>query len=197
MADIIETTPSKSIIESDDAFCPAFINNKSNLDSDQSVNCQQLMAPIILLGPSKFIKKDSDGTVPLQTNLHKLIQNKLKRKKRISSSLISINGDDQQHTINEEKRTKVEKSVQTLNQNQHIDGAAVITKPPLPPSIKSVNSTTTGGRNPPPPPRLKRKIEENSTIIQKLNAQTEQLRLEITDLKTALNCEKNAVRALR
>lgn len=46
--------------------------------------------------------------------------------------------------------------------------------------------------------KLKRKNEEtNAALVQKLNAYTEQLRLEINGLKTALLSEKNAVRALR
>lgn len=46
--------------------------------------------------------------------------------------------------------------------------------------------------------KLKRKTEEtNAALVQKLNAYTEQLRLEINGLKTSLVSEKNAVRALR
>lgn len=46
--------------------------------------------------------------------------------------------------------------------------------------------------------KLKRKTEEtNAALVQKLNAYTEQLRLEVNNLKTALLSEKNAVRALR
>lgn len=46
--------------------------------------------------------------------------------------------------------------------------------------------------------KLKRKNEETSAaLVQKLNAYTEQLRLEVNGLKTALLSEKNAVRALR
>lgn len=46
--------------------------------------------------------------------------------------------------------------------------------------------------------KLKRKNEEtNASLVQKLNAYTEQLRLEVNNLKTALVSEKNAVRALR
>lgn len=46
--------------------------------------------------------------------------------------------------------------------------------------------------------KLKRKNEEaNAALVQRLNACTEQLRLEVNNLKSALLSEKNAVRALR
>ncbi|XP_036233259.2 putative leucine-rich repeat-containing protein DDB_G0290503 isoform X2 [Bactrocera oleae] len=48
-----------------------------------------------------------------------------------------------------------------------------------------------------PPPRLKRKMQENVQTIQKLNALTEQLRLEINELKSSLTTERGAVRVLR
>jgi len=48
-----------------------------------------------------------------------------------------------------------------------------------------------------PPQRIKRKLQENLDTIQKLNALTEQLRLEVNELKSSLITERGAVRALR
>ncbi|XP_063708386.1 LOW QUALITY PROTEIN: uncharacterized protein LOC134837008 [Culicoides brevitarsis] len=78
----------------------------------------------------------------------------------------------------------------------------IVAKPPLPPKPSIVaagqkiqKSFSTPGST----PKMKRKVEEanNATLVQKLSAQSEQLRLEISLLKTALSQEKNAVRALR
>lgn len=60
------------------------------------------------------------------------------------------------------------------------------TKPPLPP--KSV----AGGS------KMKQKVDDNNAcLVQKLAAQAEQLRLELSEVKVALSLEKNAVRVLR
>lgn len=104
--------------------------------------------------------------------------NKLKRKKHLSNSLSSIHGNV------DEKRKKFEA-------NARMD-KSLIAKPPLPPP----RNTQNGGRVN-PPPRLRRKLEENNLIIGRLNAQSDQLRIEITNLKTALYNEKAAVRTLR
>lgn len=104
--------------------------------------------------------------------------NKLKRKKHLSNSLSSINGNV------DEKRKKFEANARM---EKHVTA-----KPPLPPP-KSIQN----GERANAPPRLKRKLEENNLIIARLNAQSEQLRIEISNLKTALHTEKAAVRSLR
>jgi hypothetical protein len=61
----------------------------------------------------------------------------------------------------------------------------IMNKPPLPPKPQNLS-------------KMKKKIElQTELTVNKLSAQTEQLRLEITDLKAALLCERNAVRVLR
>lgn len=105
--------------------------------------------------------------------------NKLKRKTQLSKSFSSINGNV------DEKRKRFEANVRMER--------SLISKPPLPPKRSDQN----GGRINPPPPRLKRKLEENNLIIGKLNAQSDQLRIEISNLKTALKNERTAVRTLR
>lgn len=77
--------------------------------------------------------------------------------------------------------------------NMKID-PKIVAKPPLPP--KPVTSKRSVGTS---APKLKQKVEENNaaTTVQKLSAQTEQLRLEIAELKSALAAEKSAVRGLR
>lgn len=147
-------------------------------------------------------------------------QNKLKRKKTLSSSLTSVTD-----SVNQEKRTRIEGMQlncrgrlhikENINKNTSTNVTSntfasslvpvqksektVAGKPPLPPSIKpsntEYNQARTTGVN--PPPRLKRKLQENVQTIQKLNALTEQLRLEINELKTSLSTEKGAVRVLR
>jgi len=73
--------------------------------------------------------------------------------------------------------------------NKHGNGMKIepkiSAKPPLPPKLNSVSNA-------------KRKLEEaNGQLAQKLSAQADQLRLEISELKTALSTERNAVRVLR
>lgn len=105
--------------------------------------------------------------------------NKLKRKKQLSNSLSSINGNV------DEKRKRFEVNARMQR--------SLFAKPPLPPKRSGQNGSNIN----PPPPRLKRKLEENNLIIDKLNAQGDQLRIEISNLRTALNNEKAAVRTLR
>ncbi|KAL5274563.1 hypothetical protein ACFFRR_000964 [Megaselia abdita] len=104
--------------------------------------------------------------------------NKLKRKKQLSNSISSINGNVDEKRKRFEANARMEKSV--------------VAKPPLPPPRSNQNSAKAN-----PPLRLKKKLEENNLIIGKLNAQNDQLRMEITNLKTALYNEKAAVRTLR
>ncbi|XP_050341424.1 putative leucine-rich repeat-containing protein DDB_G0290503 isoform X2 [Bactrocera neohumeralis] len=162
------------------------------------------------------------------------VKNKLKRKKKLSTSLTSVSD-----SVNQEKRTRIE-GIQ-LN----CRGKLHITELPTPvpqsatrtyvsagvaqraerwggakpsPSPTNTNSATHKQMNANsavtaqatstntaagaagttvPPPRLKRKLQENVQTIQKLNALTEQLRLEINELKSSLTTERGAVRVLR
>lgn len=75
--------------------------------------------------------------------------------------------------------------------NMKID-PKIVAKPPLPPKpnrSKVVDKV----------PRVRVKVEENNnaSTVQKLSAQADQLRLEISELRTALAVEKSAVRGLR
>ncbi|XP_065354840.1 putative uncharacterized protein DDB_G0267840 isoform X2 [Calliphora vicina] len=141
-------------------------------------------------------------------------KNKLKRKKTLSASLTSVTD-----SVNQEKRTRIEGMQLNcrgrLHIKENIQNSASTTattvnptatpvpsrterlagKPPLPPSSKQTNTESKALVN--PPPRLKRKLQENVQTIQKLNALTEQLRLEINELKSSLTTEKGAVRVLR
>lgn len=66
-----------------------------------------------------------------------------------------------------------------------VEPKVLCAKPPLPPKPTKL--------------KMKRKIDENysTNLNQKLAAQAEQLRLEVSQLKVALSTEKNAVRILR
>ena len=147
-------------------------------------------------------------------------KNKLKRKKTLSSSLTSVTD-----SVNQEKRTRIEGMQlncrgrlhikENINRNaltnttSHTPASTLASpqkcerpvagKPPLPPSTRPSNTESNLAKTVSvnPPPRLKRKLQENVQTIQKLNALTEQLRLEINELKTSLSTEKGAVRVLR
>lgn len=121
----------------------------------------------------------------------------MKRKKKLDRSLVDLSCSPRDM---EEKRQKIAD-----------DKSSAATKPqpspPPPPSAHVTSSpkmTTTATRGKAKELqnhtmfKLKRKNEETSAaLVQKLNAYTEQLRLEVNNLKTALISEKNAVRALR
>lgn len=139
-----------------------------------------------------------------------MAKNKLKRKKKLSASLTSV-GD----TVNQEKRTRIEgiqlqcrgklrpKDTQSFEAAKPAAGS---TKSPAPKVDKEqrererpviIGGVTTTNVMAAPPQRIKRKLQENLDTIQKLNALTEQLRLEVNELKSSLITERGAVRALR
>ncbi|KAL9873185.1 PFTAIRE-interacting factor 1A isoform 2-T5 [Glossina fuscipes fuscipes] len=152
---------------------------------------------------SSSVTTDIDEEWP---EISSLSENKLKRKKTLSSSLTSVSD-----TVNQEKRTRIEgmqlncrgklpikadnaSNSEAYPANKLEKSEKIIGKPPLPNSaLKQVPQTNTFVQ----PPRLKRKLQENVQTIQKLNALTEQLRLEINELKTNLTTERGAVRVLR
>ncbi|XP_034485125.1 protein Daple-like isoform X3 [Drosophila innubila] len=133
-----------------------------------------------------------------------LSKNKLKRKKKLSTSLTSV-GD----TVNQEKRTRIEgihlnikSRHETANSIAHtaVHPIANSTKAPVKqPERKVERPVIIGGVNvlSTAPQRFKRKLQENVDTIQKLNALAEQLRLEVNELKSSLITERGAVRALR
>lgn len=82
----------------------------------------------------------------------------------------------------------------TTNKRLKMDDKVITAKPPLPPKPEKVASVKIA----PKTDKVKRKAEENrATLVAKLNAYAEQLRLEVTELKASLITERNAVRALR
>ncbi|XP_058974030.1 uncharacterized protein LOC101901274 isoform X2 [Musca domestica] len=109
----------------------------------------------------------------------------------------NINSESQHQNPKQQQQTQV-RSVNRAEKSEKLNG-----KPPLPPKNASQSESTpnaTNAKGPgvaPPPPRLKRKLQENVQTIQKLNALTEQLRLEINELKSSLTTERGAVRVLR
>lgn len=146
-------------------------------------------------------------------------KNKLKRKKTLSASLTSVTD-----SVNQEKRTRIEgmqlncrgklqikentavkaepkigsnktAMVKAANQ-QEKENVTVMPKVPAAATATTNNQQATTNATV-APPRLKRKLQENMQTIQKLNALTEQLRLEINELKSSLSTERGAVRVLR
>lgn len=116
----------------------------------------------------------------------------MKRKKKLERSLVDLSCSAK----SEEKRQKIS--------DDRSGGAAA--KKPIPSMATEVTdspSTRAGSAKAKELQnhtmfKLRRKKEEtNAALVQKLNAYTEQLRLEVSNLKTALVSEKNAVRALR
>ncbi|XP_055705583.1 GRIP and coiled-coil domain-containing protein 2-like isoform X2 [Phlebotomus papatasi] len=82
----------------------------------------------------------------------------------------------------------------TMNKRLKVDDKVVTSKPPLPPKPDKLTSAKIA----PKTDKVKRKAEENrATLVAKLNAYAEQLRLEVADLKASLITERSAVRALR
>ncbi|XP_044314683.1 intracellular protein transport protein USO1 isoform X2 [Drosophila rhopaloa] len=138
-----------------------------------------------------------------------MAKNKLKRKKKLSTSLTSV-GD----TVNQEKRTRIEGiQLQCRGKLRPQDTESFEAERPLSTgSTKQIvkvekdrererpviiGGVTTTNVIAAPPQRIKRKLQENLDTIQKLNALTEQLRLEVNELKSSLITERGAVRALR
>lgn len=180
-------------------------NHKHNLKrtNTESSNNAKLLKPILKTPTDEWQEVCSP-------------KNKLKRKKTLSASLTSVTD-----SVNQEKRTRIEgmqlncrgrlhikeniSSPTTPTQNSATTPSSPVPtkmeklagKPPLPPSHNKPATPTESKVLVNPPPRLKRKLQENVQTIQKLNALTEQLRLEINELKSSLNTEKGAVRVLR
>lgn len=119
-----------------------------------------------------------------------------KSKRKITASVDELSVIDdtdaftQEYAIvqNENKRQKIE----ITRSNKENNANAPNEKKPTTPSAKpkEVKSTETN--------KLRAKYENiHANTVQKLNAQAEQLRMEISTLKAALANEQNAVRTLR
>lgn len=90
--------------------------------------------------------------------------------------------------ISANKRKVYEKSSKSLN-----DDGLVSTRPPLSSAKQPKDGKSCAETN-----KLRLKYENiHANTVQKLNAQAEQLRMEISTLRTALANEQNAVRVLR
>ncbi|KAH8329761.1 hypothetical protein KR074_003820, partial [Drosophila pseudoananassae] len=134
-----------------------------------------------------------------------IAKNKLKRKKNLSASLTSV-GD----TVNQEKRTRIEgiqlhcrgklrpKDTQSFEDVKVLPAGSTKSAGKHEKERERERPVIIGGvTTAAPPQRIKRKLQENLDTIQKLNALTEQLRLEVNELKSNLITERGAVRALR
>ncbi|EDW38242.1 GL12123 [Drosophila persimilis] len=186
--------------------------NQTKTTSSKGFNEKRLTAPQILKphnggpgGVRSRTEPQSRGQASFQEDWQTLVvgKNKLKRKKKLSTSLTSV-GD----TVNQEKRTRIEgihlqcrgklqaKDTNTFEaakvQNAAVTRPAKTERPPV-----IIGGVTTTKVQTAPPQRIKRKLQENLDTIQKLNALTEQLRLEVNELKSSLITERGAVRALR
>lgn len=121
----------------------------------------------------------------------------MKRKKKLDRSLVDLSCNAKL----EEKRQKIsdDKSSTAAKKRTAPKPEVMPASAPVPPRSSSAsNSNKAKELQNHTLFKLRRKNEEtNAALVQKLNAYTEQLRLEVNGLKTALVSEKNAVRALR
>ncbi|XP_033167615.1 intracellular protein transport protein USO1 isoform X2 [Drosophila mauritiana] len=190
--------------------------NQTKTTSSKGCNTMSRTAHILAPHNGTVVRRTDPGS-KLKESFHMekrdiedwqtMAKSKLKRKKKLSSSLTSV-GD----TVNQEKRTRIEgiqlhcrgklrpKDTQSFEAEK---------RPPAG-SQKQMGKTEKDRERPviiggvtttnviaAPPQRIKRKLQENMDTIQKLNALTEQLRLEVNELKSSLITERGAVRALR
>jgi hypothetical protein len=119
----------------------------------------------------------------------------LKRKKNVENAsppAVNLEKKEEKHSkvVNGSKRMRIDcNTTATLSLSAE---AKVINKPPIPPQ----KAAEMASKAPPKPPIRKKRLMEAETV-QKLIAQCEQMRLEISELKVSLASEKNAVRVLR
>lgn len=171
-----------------------------------SVDCDVITSGDNKLNAIPLKRKNNNNN---NTNTNANNNNKVTIVKKMNAD--SCVSESEHKTTN--KRFKVDEKIQ-INENSNIKNEfstthalnpeiKVLSKPPLPPKPdKSVLAQL-------PPHKfmntnanqlkmIKRKHEDNKKlIVQKLTAQADQLRLEITELKAELANEKNAVRGLR
>lgn len=122
----------------------------------------------------------------------------MKRHKRIigtcGSQLVKTGGQGNQSDSSKSGQGKKVDITPTFTAKPHLKiDPKISAKPPLPPKPAKCAKKNAGTS-----PRMRVKVEESSTMTsQKLSAQAEQLRLEISELKSALAAERCAVRGLR
>lgn len=148
--------------------------------------------------PTEINEKSGESTDERNENIKKeeeeTSNDGLKKKtKRKKSTIIETVGDENE-TIdidyaivqNEHKRQKIE--IRKNNPKPKAEGLSVEKSPAK--QTKDTKQTETS--------KLRSKYENiHANTVQKLNAQAEQLRMEISTLRTALANEQNAVRVLR
>lgn len=171
----------------------------SRQSGDDNKDNLQTMEPIEQFGDSVVNQfGDFDGTMS-QCKKLKLIDSKavsapLKRKKKVEVLVVK--------PLPFGKRTKVDEVVSKVPPIKIAvkvleDSKIVLNKPPLPPAISKAP------RKMVPKPKsvlshFKRKAEEENDVhLNKLVANNDQLRLEVSDLKAQLQNERNGVRGLR
>lgn len=105
-------------------------------------------------------------------------------------------GDDYAFVQRENKRQKIEISAKRRGNKENCLNSPKSSNSKVPPS-SSVKQPK-DGKNSTETSKLRLKYEKiHANTVQKLNAQAEQLRMEISTLRTALANEQNAVRTLR
>lgn len=133
------------------------------------------------------------------------LRKEIKRKKLTSIEWIAASNetinemdaieDDYAFVQRENKRQKIEIS-SNRKRNKENCTRNIGTNSKAPPS--SSTKPSKDGKNSTEPNKLRLKYEKiHANTVQKLNAQAEQLRMEISTLRTALANEQNAVRTLR
>lgn len=131
-------------------------------------------------------------TSDASNNEYRIVQNENKRKKiEILKQHHRPNAAFEKETLSND----VQKTASSVNINN-----IPTEKPPLPPKPKNIKkmSIQTNDCCSSSSSKLRTKFENiHTTTVQRLTTQSEQLRLEISQLKAALASEQNAVRALR
>lgn len=193
--------------ESEEEFGDCLFNPDSNLNSDTKNQnklvqhkrvCQTIvMMPPVPMKRTKHIGLNTEKSIDSVNH----IKNSNNHIKNESFSVKNINKQCKNNN-NTENNKKIEIApIVTTKADLKID-PKIVSKPPLPPkpmhlisnNTNKSQTSATGAVQ-----KMKRKVEEasNASLVQKLSAQAEQLRLEIAQLKAALQTEKNAVRGLR
>lgn len=149
--------------------------------------------------PDKIMANDNE------TNCDVVLRKEIKRKKLTSIEWIfasneTINEmdateDDYAFVQRENKRQKIEiSSNRKRNKENRPRNIGINSSAPPFSSVKPSKD----GKNSTEPNKLRLKYEKiHANTVQKLNAQAEQLRMEISTLRTALTNEQTAVRTLR
>lgn len=190
--------------ESEEEFGDCLFNPDSNLNNEtknvnksvqhKRVNQTILMMPPVPMKRTKHVVRNTDKSIDSVNHTNNNIKNE-------SFSVKNVNHKQCKNNNNIENKKIEIAPIVTTKSDIKIE-PKIISKPPLPPKpmhliTNNTNKSQTSATG--TVHKMKRKIEEasNASLVQKLSATAEQLRLEIAQLKTALQTEKNAVRALR